>query len=442
MPNNLSLASISRRLISILRLKYVPDDWQVHLIHRILQGYDSIFCAGTGYGKSLIFEGLAVLGGKGKLVIVISPLKALERDQVCSPLFFFGAALIVFQAEQAIAKGIDALIINEDTTKTTGLWKHARTSATMVYMSPEMALAPSFQKLWKDSRFRTRITAIVVDEAHCIAEWGGEDFRPTYRSLETLRGYTGQEIPIIACTATCPTKTFDLIWTTLGYGFRPFWGLDVGSDRPNLLYITRILENPKNPILDIIKLLPNDLTAESLLDTIPKCIFYFDSEDACRKAVQFIRKCLPDHLRRCVHAFSSNMSELAKMRCWEFFSNGGYRIICATDAAGMGCNVSDVKYIVTFGMTKSLGTISQRWGRAGRNRTTEGVCIWLVPKWAFRPQQPSTNPAVKRLQNTKNSRPLETKHETLQRAKLDPTLEEFINIGSQDPPGTFASWGY
>ena len=79
----------------------------------------------------------------------------------------------------------------------------------------------------------------MVDEAHCIAEWGGEDFRPTYRSLETLRGYTGQEIPIIACTATCPTKTFDLIWTTLGYGFRPFWGLDVGSDRPNLLYITR-----------------------------------------------------------------------------------------------------------------------------------------------------------------------------------------------------------
>jgi len=67
---------------------------------------------GTGYGKSLIFEGLAVLGGKGKLVIVISPLKALERDQ----------------AEQAIAKGIDALVINEDTTKTTGLWKHARTT--------------------------------------------------------------------------------------------------------------------------------------------------------------------------------------------------------------------------------------------------------------------------------------------------------------------------
>jgi len=83
MPNNLSLSSITQCLVSRLTLQYTPDDWQVHLIHRILQGYNSIFCAGTGYGKSLIFEGLAVLGGKGKLAIVISPLKALERDQVC-----------------------------------------------------------------------------------------------------------------------------------------------------------------------------------------------------------------------------------------------------------------------------------------------------------------------------------------------------------------------
>ena len=82
MPNNLSIPSISQRLISTLKLQYTPDDWQVHLIHQILQGFDSIFCVGTGYGKNLVFDGLATLGGKGKLVIIISPLKALEHDQV------------------------------------------------------------------------------------------------------------------------------------------------------------------------------------------------------------------------------------------------------------------------------------------------------------------------------------------------------------------------
>ena len=67
MPHYLSLSSIAQRLVSRLTLQYTPDDWQVHLIHRILQGYDSIFCAGAGYDKCLIFEGLAVLGGTGKL---------------------------------------------------------------------------------------------------------------------------------------------------------------------------------------------------------------------------------------------------------------------------------------------------------------------------------------------------------------------------------------
>jgi len=162
LPPHLSLESIQKTLIDSFNLSYIPDDWQVHLIRRILQGYDSIFCAGTGYGKSLVFEALSVLARPGKLVLVISPLKALERDQ----------------ADQAIEKGIDAIIINEDTTKSSALWKSARTSAAMVYMSPEMVLSESFLKLWKDSHFRARLTVIVVDEAHCIDEWGGEDFQP------------------------------------------------------------------------------------------------------------------------------------------------------------------------------------------------------------------------------------------------------------------------
>ena len=76
------------RLVSLLKLSYTPDDCQVHLIRRILQGYDSIFCAGTGYGKSLIFEGLAVLAGTKKLVIVISPLKASSTPSGLQSVFF------------------------------------------------------------------------------------------------------------------------------------------------------------------------------------------------------------------------------------------------------------------------------------------------------------------------------------------------------------------
>ena len=121
LPANLSLSSIQQRLVDTLQLTFTPDDWQVHLIRRVLQGYDSIFCAGTGYGKSLIFEGLAVLG---KLVVVISPLKALECDQVCHLLLLMSLPTkFLFQAEQATAKGIETIVINEDTDKTANLWK-------------------------------------------------------------------------------------------------------------------------------------------------------------------------------------------------------------------------------------------------------------------------------------------------------------------------------
>ena len=81
-PQLKPLSDIKAKVVEKLKLSFTPEDWQIQFISRIQQRYDSIFCAGTGYGKSLIFEGLAVLGGKRKSVMVISHLKALERDQV------------------------------------------------------------------------------------------------------------------------------------------------------------------------------------------------------------------------------------------------------------------------------------------------------------------------------------------------------------------------
>ena len=69
-------------------------------------------------------------------------------------------------------------------------------------MSPEMALSDSFQKLWKESQLHNQLTAVVINEAHCIDKWGNDDFHPLYCKLNTLQNYTVYEIPIVACTAT------------------------------------------------------------------------------------------------------------------------------------------------------------------------------------------------------------------------------------------------
>ncbi|KAH6912970.1 P-loop containing nucleoside triphosphate hydrolase protein [Coprinopsis sp. MPI-PUGE-AT-0042] len=192
LPERLSVESIKKRLRIDLALSYTPDDWQAHLIRRVLQGYDSILCAGTGYGKSLVFEGLAKLGGRKKVVVVICPLKALEHDQ----------------AAQAQAKGLKAVVINSDNSNSKALWADARLRADIIYISPEMALSNGFANLWKDGAFRKRLIALIIDEAHCVEEWGTDDFRPLYRQLDILQHYTGLDIPSLACTATCSTTTF------------------------------------------------------------------------------------------------------------------------------------------------------------------------------------------------------------------------------------------
>ncbi|KAJ6578244.1 P-loop containing nucleoside triphosphate hydrolase protein, partial [Mycena capillaripes] len=156
-----------------LGLEFDLDDWQGELIRRLRQGYDSVMVAGTGYGKSVIFEGLAALN-KAKIVIIICPLKTLERDQVCQPLIFPTLIFNGVQVNEAEKKGLIAKM---------------------------MALSSSFIHLWQDQSFRNRVQALVIDEAHCIAQWG-DDFRKEYSGLAKLRDYIGQDTPILAATAT------------------------------------------------------------------------------------------------------------------------------------------------------------------------------------------------------------------------------------------------
>ena len=109
--------------------------------------------------------------------------------------------------------------VNEDTAKENGIWQKARKTAQIEYLSPEMATSDDFSKLWRDGLFRRRLGAVIMNEAHCVEEWGVDSFRPQYRALCNLRHFTGQEVPFLACTATCTTRTFDQLWQSLGYGF-------------------------------------------------------------------------------------------------------------------------------------------------------------------------------------------------------------------------------
>lgn len=219
---------------------------------------------------------------------------------------------------------------------------------------------------------------------HCIETWGNE-FRPNYQKLSQLRAYTGFDLPFISCSATISSHTFDVVWKALSYGHCPFWGIDAGCARSDLTYVIKPIKDGLGIADQFIQYLPN-LHDGSVREDIPKMIFYLPSKSSCRKTVQKIRQYLPEHLRDAVYPFTAILSAAAKTTIWSCFGPGTIRILCATEAAGMGCNVSDIDLAVVYGAgLTSLSVLTQRWGRAAQKRGMTGRCELLMPDWAFAP---------------------------------------------------------
>jgi superfamily II DNA/RNA helicase len=211
----------------------------------------------------------------------------------------------------------------------------------------------------------------------------------------------------------------------------------VGSERANLFFLTRPLTNAHNPILDVLNISPPDLDDTSDRSRIPKILTYHGSVAGTTKVKAEWRRALPAHLRSCVVSYSADISEAAKKGIWEGFLSGRYRILCATDAAGMGCNVPDVEYSIVFECPKSLAVLVQRWGRAGRNRTGIGTCMFFVQPWAYRPAPPEVGLAVQRLKG-EDKIVIESQSQKASRGKLESNLEAFINSGASSE-GTYFS---
>lgn len=292
-----------------------------------------------------------------------------------------------------------------------------------------MVLSARFRALLLDVAFRQRLRVLAVDEVHLVKDWG-DDFRIKFKELHRLRTYTGVEIAFFSCTATASTETFDTVWVDLGYGRRPFWGVDVGIERPNLRYAVRRLANPSAPVLDVLNLLPREVSDTTQPGDIQKALIFQKTRDDCRQAASILRRCLPEQLRDCVEDFHAGLSEGRKDDLWKQFRAGTIRILISTVAASIGCNDRDVGVVVNAHLPESLAGVSQRWGRGGRSSTITALCLQLAPSWAFRPSTHTLNPALARVQGADTALPTEQKRDTVRRAKLDTALEEFLNVAS------------
>ncbi len=298
-------------------------------VKSIIDNRDILMLLPTGGGKSLCYQ-LPALIREG-VTIVVSPLLALMYDQV-SALKVMGIkaeSLSSMQNEEEVHSIKRALIAQK---------------IKLLYVSPERMAAKGFI----DFLLQLNISAFVIDEAHCISEWGHE-FRDDYRKLSTIRTYF-PSIPIAAFTATATYKVKSDIIHQLHLNDPVF--IKATAFRKNIEILIKNREgNGHKQLLSIIE----EKKGES-------GIVYAFSRKETEEIARFLRS--KGIITRFYHA---GMNSVERTAVHKEFMNDSLQVVVATIAFGMGIDKSNIRFVIHTSIPKSIENYYQEIGRAGRD---------------------------------------------------------------------------
>jgi ATP-dependent DNA helicase RecQ len=349
----------------------------------ILGERDVLAIMPTGGGKSLCFQLPALL--RPGLCIVVSPLIALMQDQV----------------RLLQNNGIEATFINSSLERAEASQRLARLERgefKLLYVAPERLLQSEFfGEVLPRLQAAHGISSLVVDEAHCVSEWG-HDFRPEYRQLHRLRTQFSQ-VPIAAFTATATERVRHDIVKQLALR-EP--RIHVASfNRPNLYYAVR----PKNRATypEVIEQARRDGGAGIIY-----CLSRKRVDELAGQLQDDGIRALPYHAGLEAHTRRDNQ---------EAFIRDDAQVIVATIAFGMGINKPDVRWVVHYDLPKTLEGYYQESGRAGRDgeparcilyfgagdiRTAEHIIAQKVDSVTFEPLEDEQRIARQQLRQVLN----------------------------------------
>ena len=309
---------------------------QEDIVLTALEGRDVLAILPTGGGKSVCFQVPALMSDG--IAIVITPLIALMKDQV----------------QNLNDRGIKALCVNAGMGRKEvelALNNAAYGDFKFLYVSPERLGTRVFRNYLQEMN----VSFIVVDEAHCISQWG-YDFRPDYLQIGMLRDMV--DAPVIALTATATPQVADDIMARLR--FRDKCLIKSGFERPALSYIVRRTDDKSGQLLNICQNVPGT------------GIVYVRSRRKTEELAAFLNS--NGISASFYHAGLGQDSRSERQEQWK---TDKIRIIVSTNAFGMGIDKPDVRFVVHFDVPDSPEAYFQEAGRGGRDgKRSFAVLLW------------------------------------------------------------------
>lgn len=307
---------------------------QQEIIDSVLAGHDTLGLLPTGGGKSLTFQVPAMV--MQHLTIVVTPLISLMKDQV----------------DNLRSRRVPAAYIHSGLTfgeKNLAMGRSRQGKVKLLYVSPEKLQSDSFID---ELRF-FKVSMIVVDEAHCISQWG-HDFRPSYLSIHKVRELF-PEVPMLALTATATAEVKADIIGSLHLKSPNVFA--VSFLRHNLSYIVRRTEDKMTHLLRVVRGVKGSQ------------IVYVRSRKRAKELAEFLvaNSVSADFYHAGLMAEEKN----SRQNAWK---EGGLQVIVATNAFGMGIDKADVRAVVHYDIPSSIEEYYQEVGRAGR----DGQHSWAV----------------------------------------------------------------
>lgn len=321
---------------------------QREIISAVLNKKDALAVLPTGGGKSLCYQFPAVY--TNQLVIVISPLIALMKDQVTALNLKGIAAGCLYSKQTEDEKRQIFSDINKGGTY-------------ILYLSPERVQKKGF-KNWILAK---KIALFAVDEAHCVSQWG-HDFRAEYSELYALKELR-PDVPVLALTASATPTVLDDISKNLK--LKNPERLVHGFYRPNLYYQVETcddtnftIEEQKNLwLIQAIKQFPTG-----------RILIYCGTRKATESVCSDLQKIFKD-----VDYYHAGITISERTKTQDAYAKSELRILAATNAFGMGIDQPDVRLVIHYQMPANIDSLYQEMGRAGRD-DKPSTCLMLYSK--------------------------------------------------------------